>query len=396
MKKREKILNKSFSIFHTFTRSEDEKRLVKGIASKEETDSYGDIVTYKAMKEAFDDYLGKKKDDGAYTYGNIREMHGDSAAGKVVKYDFKESKKETWIEVKVVDDQAWSKVKESVYSGFSIGGKIEKVEEIMKEFENEDGEVVERFTGWRITKIKLIEISLVDRPACPSALIDSYKKASKQSSFVPDLVYGELTDSPQKNIIKGESLDSSKILDLFIHNNSNMNFKTIWASLIKNFKKDDISLEYLEKNEATVEMTASEIYSLLKSVSESTFNEFKKNEEEEGENEDESDEEAKEKEEAEKEEAEKVKKAEQEKKEEEAKEKEEAEKVEKAAQAKLLKDISEKLEDVQKQNKKLADQNDVFAKKIDTLSKASSTQKGDDGDEGEDSDPDECFKGTVI
>ena len=61
----------------------------------------------------------------------------------------------------IVDDQAWEKVKKQVYKGFSVGGK-----------KLPDGydKVTKTITG-----MKLTEISLVDRPANPEALIEMYK-----------------------------------------------------------------------------------------------------------------------------------------------------------------------------------------------------------------------------
>jgi hypothetical protein len=65
------------------------------------------------------------------------------------------------IAAKVVDDEAWEKVKEGVYKGFSIGGRV-----------------TQRDPGNRkiITGLELSEISLVDRPANPDAIIDLYKR----------------------------------------------------------------------------------------------------------------------------------------------------------------------------------------------------------------------------
>ena len=62
----------------------------------------------------------------------------------------------------MVDDDAWAKVKEGVYKGLSIGGRVTARDAINKAL---------------ITGVELTEISLVDRPANPEALIDPYKAA---------------------------------------------------------------------------------------------------------------------------------------------------------------------------------------------------------------------------
>src|SRR5207245_2505260 len=66
----------------------------------------------------------------------------------------------THIAAKVVDPVAVKKVEEGVYQGFSIGGKVTKRS-------GDDSKTIEG--------LKLIEISLVDRPANPEALLELYK-----------------------------------------------------------------------------------------------------------------------------------------------------------------------------------------------------------------------------
>jgi phage head maturation protease len=132
------------------TKVDAEKRMVYGYASTDAVDSQGEIVSKAAIEGAWDDYM---------KFANIREMHGNSAAGIVKEHAFDD--KGVFIGAKIVDDQAWAKVVEGVYKGFSIGGKKLK-----------DGFDAMTKT---ITKMKLTEISLVDRPANPEALIHVFK-----------------------------------------------------------------------------------------------------------------------------------------------------------------------------------------------------------------------------
>jgi phage head maturation protease len=133
-------------IFAEICKVDEEKRMVYGYASTEAMDVQGEVVTKAAMTEALDEYM---------KFANIREMHQPSAVGVAKSAEMDD--KGCFISVHVVDDSAWAKVKAGVYKGFSIGGKaISKVDGIIK-------------------SLRLSEISLVDRPANPEALITVWK-----------------------------------------------------------------------------------------------------------------------------------------------------------------------------------------------------------------------------
>lgn len=126
---------------------DDEQRLVWGYASTEALDQQKEVVKREAIVDALDDYMA---------FGNIREMHQPSAVGVAKSATIDE--KGMLLCAKVVDDAAWAKVKEGVYKGFSIGGRaISKV-------------------GGVISKMRLMEISLVDRPANPECTISMFKR----------------------------------------------------------------------------------------------------------------------------------------------------------------------------------------------------------------------------
>lgn len=254
------IVGKSFGMFTTFSKADAEKREVTGMATNEAIDSYGDIVEFEAIKEALPDYL---------QFGNIREMHGASAAGVVKDYDLNEKDKALYITVKVVDDMAWTKVVEKVYKGFSIGGYIEEAEPLLVEAEDDEGNKYEVYTGgFRITKIKLYEISLVDRPANPEALIESYKMV-KSMEFVPDRVFlsknqAELTIDSQKTIVKASHLQEQKenisLQSMTMKKNI---FQKAWDNVVSAFKSEGIDLEKQEGSK-TITLTKGELTDLLK------------------------------------------------------------------------------------------------------------------------------------
>lgn len=135
-----------FKAFAPITKVDDEQRMVYGYASTDSKDSQGEIVKSDAIEAALPDYM---------KFANIREMHTMSAVGVAKSAEVNEGG--LYIGAKIVDDSAWLKVKEGVYKGFSIGGKaLEKANGI-------------------ITKLRLTEISVVDRPANPECVIDTWK-----------------------------------------------------------------------------------------------------------------------------------------------------------------------------------------------------------------------------
>jgi phage head maturation protease len=134
------------NIFAEICKVNDEERMVYGYASTEALDVQGERVSKDALKAALPEYM---------KFANIREMHTASAVGVAKSAEI--DAKGLYLAAKVVDDDAWNKVKEGVYKGFSIGGKaVSKVDET-------------------ITEMRLSEISLVDRPANPEAVIDIWK-----------------------------------------------------------------------------------------------------------------------------------------------------------------------------------------------------------------------------
>jgi hypothetical protein len=128
---------------------DEEQRMVWGYASTEAVDQSGEVIKKDAIQEALDDYM---------QFANIREMHQLSAVG--VAKEAQVDDKGLYIGAKVVDDNAWTKVIEGVYRGFSVGGKVKARDSKNKKV---------------ITKLSLSEISLVDRPCNPEAVFDVFK-----------------------------------------------------------------------------------------------------------------------------------------------------------------------------------------------------------------------------
>lgn len=123
---------------------------VYGYASSPSMDSDGETVTPEAIAAALPDYM---------KFGAVREMHQPKAAGTAIEAKVMDDGR-TWFGAHVVDSEAVKKIQAKVYKGFSIGGKVLA--------RSEDDENI-------ITELKLVEVSLVDRPANPDAVFTMYK-----------------------------------------------------------------------------------------------------------------------------------------------------------------------------------------------------------------------------
>jgi len=161
-------MNDDIKIYLPFNKKDNDERIVEGYATSEDLDSQGEVVKIEAVKKALPDYM---------KFANIREMHQPSAVGKAVKVKIDEAKKALYLVAKVVDDVAWKKCKEGVYNGFSIGGRALKT------------------VGNQIEDLILTEISLVDRPANPSAifsLVKMDKSTAEIQEEVEEFKFGEV------------------------------------------------------------------------------------------------------------------------------------------------------------------------------------------------------------
>src|SRR5438270_6248569 len=130
---------------------------VYGIATSEALDEQGEIVRADAIRAAIPDYM---------RFPALREMHQLSAAGTTLEAEVCEDGT-TRIVAHVVDPVAVAKVRNQVYRGFSIGGRVTQ-----REAGNPK----------TITGLVLNEISLVDRPANPEAIFDCWKAVMPSDS----------------------------------------------------------------------------------------------------------------------------------------------------------------------------------------------------------------------
>src|SRR5712692_11594709 len=115
-------------------------------------DDQGETVTRDALTAALADYM---------RFANIREMHQPSAVG--VAKEAAVDDRGLYLGAKIVDADAWQKVVEGVYKGFSIGGRVTARDPADRRL---------------ITALHLTEISVVDRPANPESVFDCWKRST--------------------------------------------------------------------------------------------------------------------------------------------------------------------------------------------------------------------------
>ena len=169
-----------------FNKVDKERRTVSGFASLDNVDKQDDIVTMEASLNAFKKFRG-----------NIREMHQPSAVGKMVsfkedKYFDPETKKmyngvyvSTYISKGAQD--AWEKVLDGTYTGFSIGGRMNKWDDAYDEKLDRQIRIIKDYD--------LVELSLVDSPANQFASIVSVEKVDGV-----DVVKSDTMSTPIENV----------------------------------------------------------------------------------------------------------------------------------------------------------------------------------------------------
>lgn len=162
---------KPFTIFVPFSgRVDQAERMVYGVATSEDVDSYETVFSIDATREALAEYD---------QWRTLRGMHDAIAAGTVPILELTD--RALHVGAHVVDNAEWEKVLQRVYKGFSIG-----FDPLDGRFEIRSGREVFVFTKYR-----LIEISLVDRNSNPTAVItlyraDRFQLADKQADWIWD------------------------------------------------------------------------------------------------------------------------------------------------------------------------------------------------------------------
>ena len=161
----------------TAKRGEDGYIRVKGLATDATLDLDEQICDPEWLKTAMPEW---------FAIGNIREMHQSKAIGKAMEME--QSGTGYIVEAKIVDSEAARLVEEGIYTGFSVGIKGARVEK------SADA------PGGMIRSGKIVEVSLVDRPANPSCVIELAKSVKGK------LVKGTAMADIEKDAIDTEAI----------------------------------------------------------------------------------------------------------------------------------------------------------------------------------------------
>jgi hypothetical protein len=169
-----------------FSKVDQERRTVSGFATLDNVDKQNDIVTSEASMKAFSKFRG-----------NIREMHQPSAVGKMVsfkedKYFDPETKKfysGVYVSAYISKgaQNTWEKVVDGTYTGFSIGGRMNKWDDAYDEKAETQIRIIKEYD--------LVELSLVDNPANQFASILSVQKVDGV-----DIIKGEAVETELENV----------------------------------------------------------------------------------------------------------------------------------------------------------------------------------------------------
>jgi Zn finger protein HypA/HybF involved in hydrogenase expression/cation transport regulator ChaB len=190
-----------------FEKIDVKNRTIEGFATLDNVDSTGEIVDFEASRQAFRDWIG-----------NIREMHGPKAVGKALQVEEREKEHDgktyrgMYVKAYISKgaQDTWEKILDGTLRGFSLGGRVlEKRPEIIKS----DDDLYSRRQVTRITKYTLGELSVVDNPANPLALIEGAPrgvlvKFSDGSLLATDV----LGVSEERHVYYCEACDVAKVV----------------------------------------------------------------------------------------------------------------------------------------------------------------------------------------
>ena len=177
----------SLNISMPINKVDQERRIVSGFATLDNIDKQNDVVLPEASLKAFQKFRG-----------NIREMHQPSAVGKMVsfkedKYFDPETKKfysgiyvSAYVSKGAQD--CWEKVLDGTYSGFSIGGRMNKYDDAYDEVNDKPIRIIKDYD--------LTELSLVDNPANQFASVMSIEKNQNGDTVIS----GDVADVVIENV----------------------------------------------------------------------------------------------------------------------------------------------------------------------------------------------------
>lgn len=201
---------------------DDEQRMVYGWASTGDLDKDGEIIEPAAFEKSLPDYL---------KFPTIREMHQPKPIG-ITKETRMEKNRGLFIAAKIVDSEAWMKVKEGVYRAFSIGGRVkDRIDNVIKE-------------------IELIEISLVDVPANPAAVITLFKGDKTENLHIE---FQQLANKIRSLMEEKEVVAADEVVEV-IDNTAAVEKADVVEEVAEEVKEVEVETEEVAEEETTEEV----------------------------------------------------------------------------------------------------------------------------------------------
>lgn len=177
----------------TYKSTDDGTLIVYGKATGPDVDLDKQICDPQWLKSAMPEWFE--------TGANVREQHSSIAAG--VGLELAAEGDDWFLKSEVVDPMTQTKVKKKVLKGYSIGIKNARV---IKD---------EAAPGGRIVAGDIVEVSLVDRPANPTATVQIAKmigsdiELTKAGEIGEDAVHNELPVNEGQDLYEGKKLCSA-------------------------------------------------------------------------------------------------------------------------------------------------------------------------------------------
>jgi HK97 family phage prohead protease len=173
-----------------------EERWVEGYATTGVTDWYGEIVDPGATERALSEWA---------RWRNLRLMHTANPVGTVEKMEMTDDG--LFIGARIIDDEAWSKVKGGALKGFSIG------------FWPTGYTYDKELDVGVITDYRLVEVSLVDFPANPDCAFTLFRRADTEGEFMAEnedlkTIGQKISDIWSKIFKGGDSVEIDKTKEL--------------------------------------------------------------------------------------------------------------------------------------------------------------------------------------
>jgi len=165
-------------------RQSDGTLLVTGIATDDTLDIDEQICDPSLLERAMPAW---------FKYGNIREQHSNIAAGVATKLEVDGTRH--LVTARVVDPSSVNKVELGVLKGFSIGIRNPRIS------------TDKAAPGGRIVDGEIVEVSLVDRPANPSCMLELAKSVGGVTQQTETLIEKEAVMERCSNCMKAFKAD---------------------------------------------------------------------------------------------------------------------------------------------------------------------------------------------